>query len=355
MNAARMKYFLPISLFLLICFPGFGQSPAQFTYHGMYGGYVEANRKKTGFEDIVAVDLELLDSIYLINLYVHKDREHSERVRFMGFYSLDSKGNLKLKGEHPFQESDYVIRKGPLTETPEEDKRYNYLQQFALTFQVKLQEKWTGKKPQKMELEAIKKNYKYSPGLFENHTYSYMPQFYPGYYYVFRKKEDQDSVFKLVDNKQKWISYSKQTGESCDPKYEQNYLKVDSIKFDTIYVNKLLKTKNCFWGSSVDTINLRQPLKIQLDYSRMPFTIEDRELFAEPGYASEIVYTKEEMDRIQSIRIKKYVKDAFGIEWINIEVDVSVYDEASERNGEIERYNSKTVSGWIFQKGLEIY
>lgn len=353
MSAIRMNYFLLILLFFRVCFQSLGQQSVQFTYDGMYHGYVAGTGKQPEFE-YMDVDLELIDSIYLIRLHVQKDREHLKSYRFMGFYSLDSEGNLKLTGEHPFQESGYVIRKGPLTETSEDDKQFNYLQQFVLTFHVKLREKWSGKKQRKAELESIKKNFKYSPGLFENHTYSYMPEFYPGYYGLFRKKEEQDSLFNLFDNKSKpedWISYSTQTGEE-DKKLEQRFFRVDSMRFDTIYINKLLKTKNGM-AHKGDTIHLPQILKIQLDYTRMGASIEDRDLFTEPKYASEIVYTKREMDRIQNIRIKDYVKDEFGIEWVKIEVDVKIYNEEAEEYSE--SYFSKRISGWIFQKGLHVY
>jgi hypothetical protein len=350
MSTTRMKYILPIILPLLFCFQGFSQPPIQFTYDGMYHGRIDG--KQPEFKEI-SVDLELIDSIYLIRLNFRKDRKHLKSYRFMGFYSLDSEGTLKLTGEHPFQESDYVIRKGPVTEASEDDKRYDYLKQLRLTFLIKLKEKWSGKKQRKAELESIKKNYKYSPGLFENHTYSYMPEFYPGYYGVFRKKEDRDSLFELFDNKsQDWISYSNRSGEVDDMKDEEKFFRVDSMRFDTIYINKLLKTKNGL-ANNRDTIDLSQTLKTRLDYTRMGASIEESDLFMKPKYASEIVYSKQEVDRIKNIRITDYVKDEFGIEWIKIEVDVQIYNEKAEEYSE--RYFSKTVSGWIFQKALQVY
>ena len=52
-------------------------------------------------------------------------------------------------------------------------------------------------------------------------------------------------------------------------------------------------------------------------------------------------------------RLVTYAKDEFGLEWIKIEVDVQIYNEEAEEYSE--RYFSKTVRGWIFQKGLQVY
>ncbi len=342
-----MKTFL-LSTFLLILSSCFGQETKQFSYHGIYSGYVEIDPKQTDFEDI-AVNLELADSVYLVNVSVRGENYQNE-FRYIGLYSVNTSGKLTLKGRHPFQESAYQIRQQPLTEASTDEKRYGYKQQLTLMIHLKLNREFA-EKNLKAALSCVKQDHQSSAGLFESRL-SYLPEFYPDYRVLFRDRHAQDSIFSSIDSLKGSLCYSKHPkSESCNREYEY-FFKVDSILFDTVYINKLLKRKNCYSDGSIDTICLYQPMKIRLDYALHRFFVGGR-FHTNPDYASEVIYFQQEMDQMTHIQIMDYEKDEYGLEWIKVELDAQVFNKEAGDDRD-ERYFSKKVIGWTLQKNLDI-
>ncbi|WP_430405436.1 hypothetical protein [Fluviicola sp.] len=351
-----MKHILLILAFVLICFHDFGQEAIHFSYNGIYRGRIEMNERKTEVKDIEVV-LELVDSIYYINLFVNKKDRTWNNFKYIGLYATESVGNLVLKGKHPFQSSTYTIQQQRPTAVSEDEKRYDHLQRMNLTIHIKLKEAWFGKKHLKMELNCLKVNQKDTPKVFHNYSHSYLPEFYSGYCTLFKNKSIRDSVFQSTYNKQGMIcsanSEAKPNWESnaCAGKDDYSF-KVDSIRFDTAYVNKLEIRNDC--NRSMDTICLTETVKVRLDYFTNYYGVAECEIFTYPAYTSEVLYTRKETDYVSCIRILDYVKDEFGLEWIRVELDLLVYNEEEVDDSDHSRVPQKVI-GWVFQKALHTY
>lgn len=348
-----MKNRLLFILLVLFSSSSFGQQNVRFSFQGVYFGHFQLSSKQTELRRAF-LEIEFIDSVYLMNLFVEKIDNSMDRSQYMGFYSIDSTGHVVLKGEHPLEKSTFTIEKQPTTATDKDEQRTGHLLEFDLTFTVKLKEEILNKKGLKAEMKSRKSNFRATPDVFQNYN-TILPKFYSDFRRVFRDKTVRDSIYKAI---------AKNYGVSCgsayypskkatvDCKNEPDYFfKVDSVRFDTIYINKLLVERKCVSSSSRDTICLNETVKIQIN-SKTIHAYFDGIVHSGPSYPSEIIYFKEEVDDITNLVIKDYAKDAFGFEWIKVEMDVIVYN-FNRKEGEDPQVNKK-ITGWVMQKSLHI-
>jgi hypothetical protein len=324
------------------------------SYDGGYRGSIIKGKK-----ELADIGMSLADSIYFI-YYRSYDKENVEfQKRYIGTFSINSQGILHLKGKHPFRGNDFLLS-DTIVECTDYEIKWGYSRKLEISTEIRIHESLSTKRGYKMKLRRILYNEDTHPNDWGNEGCCLPDFFYPSPNNIYKDERIKDSVFKNLLSKfgtkcnlKEWVVPSNFKKHNYS---ESRSFWVDSIRFDTLYINKLFLEKRNNYHIQIDTFCLNKTVKLPLNNFQTYFIFlpEHTEIFDQPDVESAITYEREETDRMDDFRILDYYKDLAGVEWIKVELEVSVYNEEVTEEEENNRYLNKKATGWMLQKLLRI-
>lgn len=299
----------------------------------------------------IGLAILLENNIYVIKLKIFEKLSDSiiwYEYKYDGKYSVNEKGYVILHDQHPFNSNELFIK-----ETI--DKFGTGRRVESRDIAVKLSnenKKFTNNKLilqcYGCLLQPEEENYR---------ILNYFPSFYPSYRNV--KHESLISVKKslneLLDTSSFELKFTSSRKYHISDTIHISVF-VDSMKFDTVYVSKGIYRFNGFSESLSGKgkhpengvsgyFNLNQVLKLNINI--FLYSMEEHsELYVEPSLSSKSVYSREEIDRLQNLRLISFSKDKHGINWVKIEFDLF---ENFNRSSSIHH------TGWVMQNSILLY
>jgi hypothetical protein len=263
---------------------------------------------------------------------------------------------LHLNGEHPFTQSDFLIT-DTLVSPDQYELAHGYQLKRYIRFETRISDSLAVKKADQLMIQKIFLSRKTDQPQWDATGCCMYPLFYPRSSEIYTRGQKRDSLFRELSK----------TGSKCNrvelnipeimSKYnysERTYFQVDSIRFDTLYVNQLYLQKQSSYYTVVDTFCLDRTARVRIKSGEVGFGLpEHTPVFQDSDSQSTLIYDRQETDLIDAFELLEHYKDPYGVEWVKIELVVRLYNEDAVESPD-EQYIHKKVVGWTLQKYIFI-